>query len=230
MFGVEKKCDIPEVSWITSDVQLKNILDLPSSTLQDAIVHVSLNEDVQNLASLESISSILENAINLSKLATYMTNESDKSPVFDYRFLPFMSSVSPVMLTNRTSLDANQDIDAHTQRLDAMLKSWNMVKKPIIGDGNCCFRSVACSLIANHKDILDEDPSFFYNLGINDITSLSEIQLAIKLRELTVQEWRSHTQEVQLYKKQSSFYRVGTSTVTWVTPSSLLFPMLLDSQ
>ena len=83
MFGVERKCDIPEVSWITSDLQLKSILDLPSSTIQAGIVHVSLKEDVQCLVSLQSISVILDNAINLSKVATYMNNQSDRSPVFN---------------------------------------------------------------------------------------------------------------------------------------------------
>ena len=126
-----------------------------------------------------------------------MTNQSDKSPVFNYKYLPFMSSVCPVILADNQYSQSVEDIETHVRRLDAMLTSWKMVKKPILGDGNCCFRSVACSLITNHKAILDQDPLFFGAIGINDIASISEIELSTKLREATVKEWQSHSEEYE---------------------------------
>ena len=102
------------------------------------------------------------------------------------------------MLANKTSY-LNEDIDTHIKRLDAVLKSWKMKKKTVVGDGNCCFRAVAYSRVENHKRILDQNPSFFVNLGISNVASIIEVQLATKLREatVTVLEWQSNTEEYE---------------------------------
>ena len=133
---------------------------------------------MQRLALLEDLFLIIHNAVNLSNVENYMCNQNSNSPVFNYRFVPFMSSVSAVMLSAKSLSPCKEDqISVHNLCLDNALKSLKIVRKQIIGDGNCCFRAVASSLIANHKSILDQLPAFF---GIADVDNLSQTHFAMK--------------------------------------------------
>ena len=177
---------------------------------------------MQRLALLEDLFLIIHNAVNLSNVANYMCNQNSNSPVFNYRFVPFMSSVSAVMLSAKSLSPCREDqISVHNLCLDNVLKSWKMVRKQIIGDGNCCFRAVASSLIANHKSILDQLPAFFTSIGIADVDNLSQTQFAMKQREITVNEWQSNPQEYeaflphqQQHESHNCFLKVDTSIVT----------------
>ena len=97
--GVDRKCTIPEISWISGDVWSKDRIDFSQSIFQHSVINVALNEHVQMLASLEDLLLIIHNAVNLSNVVTYMRNQSSNSPVLNYRFIPFMSSVSAVMFS-----------------------------------------------------------------------------------------------------------------------------------
>ena len=116
-------------------------VDFSHLNFRDSLIHVTLQEDALKLVSLQDCYNIIEGAINLTQVATHMKDQSCNSPVFEYRFIPFMSSVFNILLNPELSQKHGQeDITAHTQRLDDLLRSWRMFKKPIISDGNCCFR------------------------------------------------------------------------------------------
>ena len=180
-------------------------VDFSHLNFRDSLIHVTLQEDALKLVSLQDCYNIIESAINLTQVATHMKDQSCNSPVFEYRFIQFMSSVFNILLNPELSQKHGQeDITAHTQRLDDLLRSWKMFKKPIIGDGNCCFRAVAFSLKSNHKSISNKIPTFFTSMGVNDIEGISHGELGMKLREMVVREWQTNSQHYEGFLTNSN--------------------------
>lgn len=86
--------------------------------------------------------------------------------------------------------------EAHSTRLDAIIRSCGLRKIPILGDGNCCFSAVAQSiklLMTSNQKILEQ----LQNLPINLSDTLEEI--AIRLRAGTVKEWIDNSEEYQAF-------------------------------
>lgn len=84
----------------------------------------------------------------------------------------------------------------HIKRLDDTLGAWKMTRESIPGDGNCCFRAVASSLIINQKVIIEHADTFFNHLGI-DISRINQSDFAMKLRDLVVSEWQRNPETCQ---------------------------------
>ena len=76
----------------------------------------------------------------------------------------------------------------HDKRIDDILKSRSMSRKPIDKDGDCCFRAVArnISRITSTGEI---DRQVVEHLSKLNLFKQSEDRLVTKLRELTVSEW-----------------------------------------
>ena len=198
IFGITQKysASLPaECTWVCShvDPSNKHVLEWNNSKLQNCMINITLSEDVQNLASLQDIANIIETAVNLSKLALYMHKQSSKSPVFNYKLIPFMSATSNIMLSIKSPDDQESQ---HIKRLDDTLRAWKMTRESIPGDGNCCFRAVASSLIINQKVITEHADTFFNHLGI-DASCINQSDFAMKLRELVVSEWQQNSETYQ---------------------------------
>jgi hypothetical protein len=203
-YGVHRKCT-PELSWITSDVK-HNSIDFSELNFRDSLIHVSLQEDILKLITLQDSYHIIESAMNLTQVAVHMKSQSGNSPIFDYRFIPFMSSAFNVLLNPESAQGEGDqgDMASHTQRLNDLLKSWKMIKKQIIGDGNCCFRAVAHSLMVNHTSLSNNIPTLFNSIGVSDIKTIPEREFAMKLRELAVSEWQTNSQDYEGFLTNSS--------------------------
>ena len=165
-----------------------------------------------------------------------MEVHSSNSPVFDYRFIPFMSTILNVLLSN---CPTNSNQVTHIEYLDDVLRSWQMVRS---GDGNCCFSAVAYSLIANQKELLKQDPNFFFKMGIQDIENTSQHELSMKLREITVKEWQDNPQdyqgfltnstimeESQLFQQSGHFDSALGDTVPLAVSNALGIPVIVFS-
>ena len=158
-----RKNDIPLcLSWILANSSFHNsAIDLSElSNIQDSVL---ITGEAADLISLQDASKILQNAVYTSTIATYMQSKSTNSPLFEYRFLPFMSKVSHILLSRHVTnenADQNQDADhkpvelnesgeyqANVRRLDDILGGWGMVRCEVVGDGNCCFSAIATFLL-----------------------------------------------------------------------------------
>ena len=206
-YGVHSKCTgiDPNLVWITSDVKYFRYLHLSDADLKEPLVHVGMQEDAEKLLCLHDAYKIIEDAVNLTQIATYMKRQSDNSPIFDYRLIPFMSTVCNILLTPKPLPEHSQELEAlHNQHLNDVLTAWKMDRLPIIGDGNCCFSAVACSLVANYKSICENSSTFFSSIGIGDDEHSSQAELAQKLRGITVQEWQNNCQEYKGFLTSSN--------------------------
>ena len=205
--GVHSKCTgiDPNLTWITSDVKHFNYLYLCDVNLKEPLVHVDLKEGAEKLLSLHDAYKIIENAVNLTQVATYMKRQSDNSPIFVYCLIPFMSTVCNILRTPKPLPECSQGSEAlHNQCLNDVLTAWKMSRLPIVGDGNCCFSAFAYSLIANYKSICENIPTFFSSIGIADAEHSFLTELVQNLREITVQEWQNNCQEYEGFLTSSN--------------------------
>ena len=169
-----------------------------------------LSDEVSQLATVPDLMILFQSAFNMAKVAEYMKTKSDNSPIFNYSLLPFMSSVSNVILqthqpsTGKSSLDEQRLELEHKQRLNNTLSAWNFQLHPINGDGNCLFSAVAFALKANATSLNLYDPNFIMEnkLEINDLKKLARV-----LRDLMVKEWKDNASYYQ------GFLTSTTSTV-----------------
>jgi len=85
----------------------------------------------------------------------------------------------------------NDDIkNQHDKRLANVLKGWGVTKQPMDGDGNCCFNSVAFSLISNSDNLPDPQKDLLKSRGIDVSTDV--VSLSATLRQLVVNEWKQN--------------------------------------
>ena len=189
MFGVQKKdACAHNMSWLFSSIDIES---LSHTYLRDACMNACLDESVLLLVSIQDITDIVENALGFTKIALFMQKQSSKSPAFNYKYLTLMSSVASLFFHSCPADDHLRN----QQRLDNVLAAWGMVRHSIDGDGNCCFSSVAFSLINNSTLILESNPGYFSTIGLD---APDDIQcLSTKLRQLTVLEWVHNHQEYE---------------------------------
>ena len=200
-----------DISWIASPVI--DITSLNPTSLHQACMSTTLDADVSDVISMENILQIVENATYLSKVAVWMQKQSSQSPAFNYKFLPFMSSVASIFFHH----NPKPEVDEHARsekRLENVLTAWGMKGHCIEGDGNCCFSTVAFSLLTNVTYILQNSPGFFSNIGIKPSDTLKS--LSMQLRNLTVDEWMQNPEdyegfvpEVNIQQEAAKFLQSG---------------------
>lgn len=179
--------------WFCSSVaDLSNVIFSPSC-LQDETVNVNLSEQSVELITLADVLAILENAINLAKVALTMHKVLKGSPIFDYRMLPLCSSVASIFFDQQ-----HNELDTHAEnvkRLDNIIRAWGMQRFRMEGDGNCCFYSVAFAILSNANQIGAHTSDFFDTHKLDLHRNL--IEFAHQLRNLAVEEWKSNPQDYE---------------------------------
>ena len=192
-FGIQKKdVNTHEISWIATP--LTHISSFNPKCLEQACLSYCISEDISDMISVEDIFKIMENAINLAKVAAAMQKHSSHSPSFNYKFLPQMSSVASLFFHHNAQAEAGEHAKSEG-RLENLLKAWRMKRQCIEGDGNCSFSAVAFSLLTNASLISQHSPQFFSNLGIDPSNDLKSVSM--KLRNLTVAEWRCNQHDYE---------------------------------
>ena len=244
-FGVIRKVDsgVSDLSWILGN---------PSGHCNPAIIegltteectmeNVLITEEAANLLALSDAISIIKNAINMSNIAHSLQNISRNSPQFEYRFLPFMSNLSSILLSQYTKRFPEDDSDKQCncdKRLDNVLSGWGMKKVNVAKDGNCFFASVAQYMVLNKEIIMQSMPTFFSTCGIQEVL---EVSTTIKrLRELLVREWKDHqhdyegyivssdiTEEIQLFLQNGYFDSELGNTMVLGLSNALGIPFIV---
>ena len=105
-----------------------------------------------------------------------------------------------------TFLNTKKTLCTQDHQLDNILETNDLQRVIIPGDGNCCFYSVACSLKDATKGKNPDHPllTHLQAMGLNWLGTYKE--LASKLRELTVNEWRcNELYYTNFLDKSSSF-------------------------
>ena len=190
-FGVVSKTN-PEdddTSWITCKFsELESKID---STMNV----ISLSDEVAELIAIQDLFQLIQNACSLVQLADTMKKVTSNSPIFKPALVPFMTSVSNVILSKCQELSSSTTSEVeHLNRLSHLISACKLQLHPVSRDGNCMFTAVALVLKKNEKSILQHDPNFFASKGLkNDDVSI----LGVMLRKLTVEEWKSHEDEYQ---------------------------------
>ena len=152
---------------------------------------VSITGEAAEMLATSDATQILQNALHVSTIAVNMQCISGQSPTFDYRFIPFMSSVSNVLLSQHTNSYNKQITQEDSYKiLDNVLQGWGMNRHEIAGDGNCCFSAIAFFLIYNRISIIEYKADYFTSHGFGD--TLEVPNMAEKLRNLAVQGWRDN--------------------------------------
>ena len=236
-FGIVPKHGSVELpSWMVGKVQ-DNLTCLNRDS--QIIQYISLSENIGSLISISDITKILTKAVNQAQLAKSMQSASHFSPMFTYKLIPFMSVASTLL-----SLDTepSQQSQAHKKRLNSVLTGWGLELCPMDPDGNCCFYSVAFSLISQNIQISENCHSFFEDAGLSYTTNLKE--LAQQLRKLVVHEWTHHScdyegflltetntvaEEAKLYLENGYFTGPLGNTMITALSNHLKIPIIIFS-
>ena len=171
MFGIVSKYHIP---------------DIQSFENEEDTIYTSDASDIPFSIAIHDIETILKNALHSIDVVKQIQKMSGKSPLFSYYMMPFMASV-PSIVFHCLNNDTSSNKLLHDQRLSDVLDGWDLCKHDIIGDGNCCFTAVAFSLILNTEGLSDEYKHFLYLKEVD--LSMDIQQVAIRLRQLAVNEW-----------------------------------------
>lgn len=236
-FGIIPKHGSVELpSWMGGKVH-DNLtsLDEDSQILQ----YVTLSENVASLISISDMTKLLIKAVNQAHLAKSMQSASQFSPVFTYRLAPFMSAASTLL---SLGIGPSQQSQAHKTRLNNVLAGWGLELFPMDPDGNCCFYSVAFSLISQEKQIRENCPTFFEDAGLCFTNNLKD--LAQQLRKLVVHEWINHScdyegfllsetttvaEEAKLYLENGYFTGPLGNTMITALSNHLKIPIIIFS-
>ena len=104
---------------------------------------------------------------------------------------------------------------AHHQRLSNILNACNMHMHKIAGDGNCCFSSIAFSLLQNFHQMNDQSKTFWHQKGIEASKGIHD--LAITLRHLAVKEWSENSHRYQPFLSEVN---IREEAVKFLDPST----------
>lgn len=153
---------------------------------------------------------ILENAIHLYNTTKLMSSKSGSSSIINYKFFPFMSSVTSMFFSEVTHPVTPPS------KLDSLLASWKMKRLVIEGDGNCCFSAVAQGLVnlsssiqmdSLHQTLISSCPPTF----------------AQQLRCIAVEEWQKNAEyysgflvDCYVVEEAQIFCNRIYSILTWV--------------
>ena len=161
-------------------VQNLQKLSLSCADLDSIASTVTLNNEVADIICIEEVVRILETAVHLYNSTKSMSEKCGSSSVMNYRFLPLMSSVSSIFFST-----VEMPADIASTELDNLIASWNMKRVSVVGDGNCCFVSVAHGLIST---------KFAIPLQVIHTRLTLNTTLSLELREITVREWQDNTE------------------------------------
>lgn len=158
-----------------------NYMTLDHPFFKNAAKTVVLSDNVSQIITIVEIMSIIETAVHLANATELMKSQSGSSSTMQYRFFPFMSSVSSLFFSNINSSASD------SSTLDSVIAAWEMKRVPIDGDGNCCFVAIAHGLqLLKRRNSAD---SLNQHLDFNCIKNLSQ-----QLRQIVVKEWRDNTE------------------------------------
>lgn len=90
-FGIIRKTNVPNIDcWIFGPDMQHNLPEVDPSQLSE----FNVSPDIEHIATLQDIASILQSAINLFQLSKNLQELSKYSLLLHHRMMPFMSSVS----------------------------------------------------------------------------------------------------------------------------------------
>ena len=161
---------------------------------------VFLTDEVAELITVPELIHVLKSACNLAAVADHMNKITANSPIFDPVLMPFMSSVSNIIL--RSHEDSILPLQhEHEKRLKDIISSFKLQLHPVAGDGNCFFSAIAYALKTNELLLLEHDPNFFRNksVGTDDPG-----KVVMMLRELAINEWRSNANDYECFLTSST--------------------------
>ena len=182
LFGVVRKNDCDMDSWIAHKCDKLG----PNNNITESEIHLS--EAVAELITLTKLIEIFQSAYNMCNVIYLMKKVTANSPLINPSLMPFMSSVSNIILTGDHIEDSSLACE-HQKRLNDIVNSCKLKLHPVSGDGNCLFSAVAFSLIKNRQSLLQHDPNFFA-LKCLETDNISELKMT--LRKLIVEEWKNN--------------------------------------
>ena len=161
-----------------------NLSSLSSAEFDSIAPTITLNESIVSIISLEELMGILETFINLYNATKSMSAKCKSS---NYRFLPFMSSVSSLFFGVSGMPDNSVLPTELVDELDDCIASWNMKRVSVAGDGNCCFVAAAHGRISTKfpTPLKDIHPQ----LTLHCVQTLSR-----ELRQIVVREWQQNAE------------------------------------
>ena len=96
-YGIQKKdTESQDVSWATAPIVDITSFALSLSSLDKQAMSASINEECSQLMTVSDVLCILDDALNMSKVALTMKKVLKGSPVFDYRMVPLFLSVTSI--------------------------------------------------------------------------------------------------------------------------------------
>lgn len=181
-FGVVRKDEPDKDSWIAckidDDIKPKNF---PHES------EIKLTDVVAKLITPSNLVKVFKSACNLANIVGTMKKVTANSPMFKPSLLPFMSSVSNIILSSHPD-KGSSSASEHEQRLNDVVSSCKFKLFPISGDGNCLFSAVAFSLLQNKNYLIKHDQNFFVSRNLE----ADRDRLRITLRKLAVLEWKNN--------------------------------------
>lgn len=97
-FGVLKKEHIPtDLTWVLSKASI-HTLETAVPDHNSLCADITLTDICADLISVDEAVKLLSTSLHITTVATYMKKISLDSPLFNYRFLPFMSCVSNIKI------------------------------------------------------------------------------------------------------------------------------------
>ena len=184
IFGIIEKTNNAHINdWIFSDKHA-----LHSTEVIDEVVDFPDSE----YANIHETSAMLQSAINLANMGRNIQKQTKSSAMV--KQIPFMSSVLCQFQVVPVSVDENKE---HQQRLRNNIDAWGFTIHPVVGDGNCCFSALACSLLFQKGEIVATLPTFFADIGLSLDGNISVDDLSSELRRRAVEEWCNNVDTYQ---------------------------------
>ena len=184
-------------------------LEVPSQIEQDRD-----NDDLMLLPLSEALQMLLK-AVLWMCILEQLSDCTETAKVNHYT-LPFMQMTLSMFAFNESEERHNgNDYDAHEERLQNVLTSWNFKRLPVSGDGNCLFYAAALVIKTKAQGGNKHMQDIIQCLDCEQQISVTE--LAHILRQSVVNEWQGenkHTYQsfltqTQIEKEAERFSRSG---------------------
>lgn len=199
VFGFSRE-KVKEDTWILGKLSthkeavdcFSNTIGMESQTICDSQGHLTLHCVMQ----------ILSKATYLDGLTHAMIKRFNSSALFNYEFVPFMSSI-PALFHHNDYDPLRQSMDQHLQRLDNRLAAFGYKRVTVPGDGNCFFAAYATQLHA----LVERSPeseviNHLSTLGID--LSIDKEDIIQQLRTMLVSEWSNNPEKYQPFLTESA--------------------------
>ena len=124
---------------------------------------VKLSEMQAKLVKVDDVLQIIKKASYLQQIALALNTIFSGSPAFQYQFMPLMSRTSALIFPTGNQ---EENVDVPAKVLRDFVHGMKLKYVPIEGDGNCFFSSIAYTLIAHHKEIIDLCSDIYTSLDL----------------------------------------------------------------